>query len=197
MSNPLTIGADHWLSGARRRPSPNCDERPANEISLLVIHGISLPPGQFGDGLVDRLFCNTLDCSRAPQLAELAGVKVSAHLLIDRTGAISQYVAFDKRAWHAGESCWRGRVNCNDFAVGIELEGADDIAYAAAQYAVLVDVADALLVRYPGLHLGSVVGHQDIAPGRKTDPGASFDWSGFLAALGLRVRRRVEVADRY
>jgi AmpD protein len=197
MSNALTVGLDAWLSGARRCPSPNCDERPADEISLLVIHGISLPPGRFGGGLVDALFTNTLDCSRTAKLADLAGVKVSAHLLIDRTGAISQYVPFDKRAWHAGESCWRGRINCNDFAVGIELEGTDHVAYAAAQYAVLVDVADALLARYPGLHLGSVVGHQDIAPGRKTDPGASFDWSGFLGALGSRARRRVEVADRY
>jgi len=197
MSNPLTVGPDHWLSGARRRTSPNCDERPANEISLLVIHGISLPPGQFGDGLVDRLFSNTLDCSATPQLADLAGVRVSAHVLIDRSGAIDQYVAFDKRAWHAGESCWRGRVNCNDFAVGIELEGADDVAYAAAQYAALADVADALFVRYPALHLGSVVGHQEVAPGRKTDPGASFDWSGFLAALSSRARRRVDVADRH
>lgn len=196
MSHPLTVGPDHWLSGAQRCLSANCDDRPADEIALLVVHGISLPPGQFGDGLVDQLFANTLDCSRVPQLADLEGVKVSAHLFIDRTGAINQYVPFDKRAWHAGTSCWRGRVNCNDFAVGIELEGTDDVPYEAAQYAVLVDVCDALFMRYPGLHLGSVVGHQDIAPGRKSDPGASFDWSGFLATLNSRARRRINVAER-
>ncbi len=197
MSNPLTVGSDHWLTDARRCLSPNCDDRPAGEISLLVIHGISLPPGQFGDGLVDQLFSNTLDCSRVPELADLQGVKVSAHLLIDRAGAVNQYVPFDKRAWHAGASCWDGRLNCNDFAIGIELEGADDVPYEPVQYEVLVGVADALFVRYSSLRLGSVVGHQDIAPGRKSDPGTSFDWSGFLAALNSRVRRRVSTADQY
>ena len=197
MSTPLTVGPDHWLTDVRRCPSPNYDDRPAGEISLLVIHGISLPPGQFGDGLVDQLFANTLDCSRDPELADLAGVKVSAHLLIDRAGAVNQYVSFDKRAWHAGASCWAGRVDCNDFAIGIELEGADEVAYEAAQYEVLVEVADALFMRYSGLQLGSVVGHQDIAPGRKSDPGTSFDWSGFLGALNSRARRRVNVTDRH
>ena len=197
MSTSLMVGPDHWLTGVRQCVSPNCDDRPAGEISLLVIHGISLPPGQFGDGLVDQLFSNTLDCSRMPQLADLEGVKVSAHLLIERAGAVNQYVPFDKRAWHAGTSCWRGRANCNDFAIGIELEGADDVPYEPAQYEVLVDVADALFVRYSSLRLGSVVGHQDIAPGRKSDPGASFDWSGFLAALNSRAQRRVSTADRH
>jgi AmpD protein len=180
------ITQDHWLSGARRCPSPNFDARPDGEISLLVIHAISLPPGEFGGGLVDQLFCNSLDCSSAA-LADLAGVHVSAHLMIDRDGAVCQYVPFDRRAWHAGVSCWRGRAGCNDFAVGIELEGSDDTDFTDAQYDTLTAVAVELFGRYPQLDLGSVVGHVDIAPDRKTDPGPRFAWRRFLLALAART----------
>ena len=170
--------AEHRLPGARRCESPNQDERPPGMLpELIVIHGISLPPGQFGTGRVDHLFCNQIDPDRDPDLAELCDFRVSSHLLIDRAGEVTQYVPFDRRAWHAGLSCWRGREGCNDFSIGIELEGTDDTPYTAAQYRGLSAVIRALWAAYPSLSKDAVVGHCDIAPGRKTDPGPAFDWA--------------------
>lgn len=174
----------HWLRAVPRELSPNCDARTdPSAIELVVLHGISLPPGEFGGAAIGQLFCNTLDCSADARLADLAGVEVSSHVLIDRTGAITQFVPFDARAWHAGVSRWRGRSGCNDFAIGIELEGTDDVAYTDAQYAGLAAVLPALFRRYPRLGPDAVVGHSDIAPGRKTDPGPSFDWRRLYGSL--------------
>lgn len=175
---------DGWLESIRRAPSPNCNDRPVGtEIDLLVIHNISLPPGEFGTGCVEELFCNTLDCTRHPWFERLLGLRVSAHLLIDRHGALTQFVPFHLRAWHAGASRHDGRENCNDFSIGIELEGTDELPYTDAQYARLVDVTRTLLREYPGLCARRIVGHSDIAPGRKTDPGEAFDWERYLRAL--------------
>ncbi|HSG87767.1 MAG TPA: 1,6-anhydro-N-acetylmuramyl-L-alanine amidase AmpD [Pseudomonadales bacterium] len=174
---PPTTSASPWLGGARRCPSPNFDARPAGaRIELIVIHGISLPPGCFGTGHVDALFTNALDPDAHPEYEELCAMRVSSHLLIDRTGACVQYVPFDARAWHAGLSEWCGRSGCNDFSIGIELEGTDDVPYTDAQYATLATVVGDLRRRYPDLSDTALVGHADIAPGRKTDPGPAFDW---------------------
>lgn len=168
---------DHWLDIARQLDSPNHDARPdPSDISLVVIHGISLPPGEFGGDGIDRLFTNTLDPEAHPYFATIAGLRVSTHLLIRRDGELVQYVPFDRRAWHAGASSYRGRAVCNDFAIGIELEGTDTTPYTDAQYAQLNEVLAALFAAYSGLEPARVAGHSDIAPGRKTDPGASFDW---------------------
>ena len=168
--------------------SPNCDERPdPNDIALLVVHGISLPPGQFGGDLVQRLFTNQLPRGLDPELETLRRSHVSAHLLIDRAGRITQFVPFHKRAWHAGESTWRCRPKCNDYAIGVELEGTDELPYSDAQYAALVAVTRALFARYPRLSLDTLVGHREIAPGRKTDPGRAFEWPRVLRALGTTV----------
>jgi AmpD protein len=173
-----------WLRGARRVPSPNCDERPAgDDIGLMVVHGISLPPGQYGGRWIDDLFCNRLDPDAHPYFRDIAGQHVSSHLLIRRDGEIVQYVPFRKRAWHAGESCFDGRTACNDFSIGIELEGQDTEAYTARQYEQLAAVMQALVAAYPGLSLDRVAGHCDIAPGRKTDPGPAFDWQQLQARL--------------
>jgi N-acetyl-anhydromuramoyl-L-alanine amidase len=176
-----------WLVPARQLLSPNCNLRPSGEPpSLLVIHNISLPPGEFGGGYVDALFTNRLNPQDHPYFAQIAGLEVSAHLLIDRQGRVTQYVNFEQRAWHAGASCWRGRTNCNDFSIGIELEGSDCQAFTQAQYAVLAQVIRALLQAYPTIAPDALVGHSDIAPGRKTDPGPYFDWACLertLAAL--------------
>lgn len=180
----MRVKSDHWLARVRRVPSPNNDPRPAHcRISLLVIHGISLPPGRFGTGLIEDLFLNRLDCGSDPALADLQGVRVSAHLLIDRRGRVVQFVPFDRRAWHAGVSNWCGRHGCNDFSIGIELEGEDGRAYTQRQYRKLSKVTSALLARYPALAREAIVGHQEIAPGRKTDPGPAFDWRRYLASL--------------
>ena len=158
----------------RRRDSPNFDSRPdVDDISLIVVHGISLPPGEFGGDEIAALVCNELD---HPELTELANYRVSSHLLIDRRGRCTQFVAFDKRAWHAGESAWRGRTGCNDFSIGIELEGDDEIACDDRQYDVLPRVLQALMTAYPLISTREIVAHSDIAPGRKTDPGPAFDW---------------------
>jgi N-acetyl-anhydromuramoyl-L-alanine amidase len=179
------IDAHGLAAGARFIPSPNCDDRPAGEpIRLIVIHNISLPPGEFGGDDVIRLFCNTLDCARHPYYAGLRDLRVSAHFLIRRTGELLQFVPCIRRAWHAGDSSWRGRVRCNDFSVGIELEGSDEIPYADSQYATLGVLAAALSRAYPIQH---VVGHADVAPGRKTDPGPAFDWRRFRALAGRSV----------
>lgn len=176
----LTVDAAGLLSGAEFVPSPNCDERPAGEpIRLVVVHAISLPPGEFGGDGIARLFTNTLDPAAHPYYAEIQGLRVSAHLLIRRDGSLIQFVPFGARAWHAGASSWRGRERCNDFSIGVELEGCDDRSFERAQYDRLAAVIAALRHRYPAL---DVAGHADIAPGRKTDPGPHFDWT-LLASL--------------
>jgi AmpD protein len=166
------------IEGVRRVVSPNHDERPPGvEPTLIVVHGISLPPGEFGNGWIDRLFLNDLPPDAHPYFATICGFKVSAHVLIARGGALTQYVPFDRRAWHAGKSEYCGRSACNDFSVGIELEGTDDLPYEAVQYRVLAELIAALRRAYPSLRDAAVVGHSDIAPGRKTDPGPAFDWT--------------------
>lgn len=175
---------NHLLSGARQRHSPNQSERPpTQDIDLLIIHNISLPPGEFGTECVDELFCNRLQADAHPYFAQIAGLQVSAHLFIDRHGVVTQYVPFDKKAWHAGESRFAGRTNCNDYSIGIELEGTDTEPFAEAQYEALVAVSAALLQHYPHLILDRIVGHSDVAPGRKTDPGPCFEWRRYKTAL--------------
>jgi AmpD protein len=165
------------LLGARQLPSPNCDERPRDcDISLIVIHSISLPPGEYGGPWIDQLFTNRLDPAAHPYFEELTDLCVSSHLLVRRNGEVVQYVPFSKRAWHAGESCHNGRAACNDFSIGIELEGQDSEPYTSLQYDRLAEVIGLLVQTFPGLSRSTVVGHCDIAPGRKTDPGPAFDW---------------------
>ncbi|MGX2032954.1 MULTISPECIES: 1,6-anhydro-N-acetylmuramyl-L-alanine amidase AmpD [Methylocaldum] len=178
---------DNWLANARRLESCNCDDRPdSGDISLVVIHGISLPPGEFGGNWIDCLFTNTLEPTAHPYFERIHGFRVSAHALIRRDGEIVQYVPFHRRAWHAGISNYEGRERCNDFSIGIELEGADDIPYTDRQYEHLADLLSALLANYPGLSPDRIVGHSDIAPGRKTDPGPSFDWERLYRLLSAR-----------
>jgi AmpD protein len=169
------------LAGAVQVPSPNCDERPEHSlVTLLVVHNISLPPGEFGGDAIFGLFTNSLDPAAHPYYETLRDLNVSAHFLVRRDGELIQFVPCAKRAWHAGPSSWQGRECCNDFAVGVELEGCDDQAYADQQYLRLAELAAALRRRYP---IVDVVGHSDIAPGRKTDPGPAFDWGRFRALL--------------
>lgn len=175
--------ATGWCDGIRHCPSPNCNERPLGEVSLLVIHNISLPPGQFGTGKVQQFFQNRLAADEHPYYAGIADLRVSAHFLIERDGAVTQFVSCDRRAWHAGLSCFGGRENCNDFSIGIELEGTDELPFSEAQYHALVVLIRVLLRAYPGLSAERICGHSDIAPGRKTDPGAFFDWARLRAAL--------------
>jgi len=166
-----------WLVEARRVLSPNRDARPPGcDISLIVVHGISLPPGEYGGSWIDDFFTNRLDVSVHPYFAEIEGMHVSSHLLIRRDGELVQYVPFTDRAWHAGKSSYRGRDACNDFAIGIELEGCDDQPYQDIQYQQLAAVVTSLRDRFPDIGDRDVVGHSDIAPGRKTDPGPVFDW---------------------
>lgn len=175
---------DGWLDAAKRCESPNYNERPEQaKVSLLVIHNISLPAGEFGTGCVEQLFTNTLDCHADERLLDLDGVQVSSHLLIDREGQLTQFVSMKDRAWHAGESCFEGQENCNDFSIGIELEGVDDSPYTEQQYQSLVRVTLCLMNDYPALTVDRIVGHSDIAPGRKTDPGPAFDWSYYRQQL--------------
>ena len=165
------------VRAATQLASPNCDDRPAGaEITLLVVHNISLPPGEFGGGAIAALFTNRLDPAAHPYFATIQGLRVSAHFLIARDGALTQFVSCARRAWHAGASAWRGRAQCNDFSVGVELEGTDDLPYEDRQYEVLAPLTRALCRRYP---IADLAGHQDVAPGRKTDPGAAFDWPRF------------------
>jgi AmpD protein len=176
----FSIDLQGWLRPVRCIPSPNCNERPPGcAIELLVIHNISLPPGQFGGGHVAELFTNRLDGSAHPYFAGLAGLQVSAHLLIERDGTVTQFVPFGARAWHAGVSRFRDRDNCNDFSIGIELEGADDIPYTDWQYEQLARIGVLLRRVYPGIVPDHIVGHSDIAPARKSDPGPAFDWPRF------------------
>lgn len=173
-----------WLEGVRKVESPNMDERPqGTNIELLVIHGISLPPGEFGGPCIDQLFTNTLDKNDDPYFQEIAGLRVSSHLLIDREGAITQYVPFNKRAWHAGESEFMGRQHCNDFSIGIELEGCDDIPYTEAQYKTLAMTTNVIRAQWDAISRDHIVGHYQISQGRKTDPGESFDWDHYFSLL--------------
>ncbi len=172
------------LHGARQCPSPNYNARPdPGDISLLVIHGISLPPQQFGGDAIDRFFTNCLDPAQHPYFREICNLQVSAHLLIRRDGELVQYVPFSERAWHAGDSQFAGRTNCNDFSIGIELEGSDELPYESVQYQQLQAVTRLVQQAYPAITRERIVGHCDIAPGRKTDPGPAFDWARLMAAL--------------
>jgi N-acetyl-anhydromuramoyl-L-alanine amidase len=176
---------DGLLRGARQVPSPNCDARPDGAgLSLIVVHGISLPPGEFGGPWIDHLFQNRLPADAHPYFAQVAGLKVSSHLLIRRDGEAVQYVSFNQRAWHAGRSSFEGREACNDFSVGIELEGTDDLPYADPQYVKLAAVVRALCRAYSGLDPHRVVGHSEVSPGRKSDPGQAFDWSRIRSMIG-------------
>ena len=168
----------HLIIEAIYQPSPNCDTRPQGVVpELIVMHGISLPPGEYGGGYVQQFFSNVLDETVHTYFSEIAGLKVSSHLFIERNGRLIQFVPLNQRAWHAGQSCYQGREACNDFSIGIELEGTDDDAYSEQQYTVLKPLIDCLQQTYKTLAPKAVVGHSDIAPGRKTDPGASFDWA--------------------
>ena len=169
------------IEGVRYIESPNCDDRPeGSSVELIVIHAISLPPREFGGDGIERLFTNRLDPGVHPYYAGIAGLRVSAHFLIRRDGELIQFVPAGRRAWHAGESSWRGRTRCNDFSIGIELEGTDETPFEDAQYAMLAPLTAALRARFP---LADIAGHSDIAPGRKTDPGPHFDWGRYRAAL--------------
>ena len=185
--------ATGWLASSRRLLSPNCDPRPAgHQPELIVIHGISLPPGRYGGPWIDRFFTNALPLEADPYFATIQRLRVSSHVLIMRDGALTQYVPFGMRAWHAGQSNWCGREACNDFSVGIELEGMDEEPYDDRQYPVLAALITALQRAYPSLAAGAVAGHSDIAPGRKTDPGPAFDWRRLereVTFAGGRLRR--------
>lgn len=172
-----------WCEGIRHCPSANFNARPQGEISLLVIHNISLPPGQFGTGKVQEFFQNRLAVDEHPYFAEIATLRVSAHFLIERDGGVTQFVSCRERAWHAGQSIFAGRENCNDFSVGIELEGTDELPFTDAQYAALIGLVGSLRRAYPAITAERICGHSDIAPTRKTDPGPAFDWVRLRAAL--------------
>jgi AmpD protein len=177
----MRLGPDGRIARARYVASPNCDARPAGaQISLLLLHSISLPPGEFGGDAVERLFTNRLDAAAHPYYRGLAQLRVSAHFFVRRDGALAQFVPVQRRAWHAGASRWRGAERCNDFSVGVELEGTDAAGFAPAQYRCVIALARALTARLP---LRACAAHSDVAPGRKTDPGAHFDWARFHAGL--------------
>ena len=201
ISRPTASRSQPKLAGAARRlyvdrsgviaaagqvSSPNCDARPSGErVTLLVVHNISLPPGEFGGDAVVALFTNRLAPDAHPSFGAIATMRVSAHFLIRRDGALLQFVPCALRAWHAGASSWQGRERCNDFSIGVELEGTDDLPYADAQYRVLARLTRALRRRYP---ISDLAGHDEIAPGRKTDPGAAFDWTRYRSLVGPRNR---------
>ena len=177
----MKADANGWFSGVQRIASPNHDARPARTpITLLVIHNISLPPNEFGGPGVRQLFTNSLDCTAHPYYAQLEGLKVSSHFLVRRDGSVIQFVPCRRRAWHAGMSEWQGRSRCNDFSIGIELEGSDFVPFDPPQYLALARLTRQLKRRYP---ISSIVGHSDIAPGRKTDPGPFFDWDRYLGQI--------------
>ena len=177
-----------WIEPARQCPSPNRDARPEGaSMDLIVLHGISLPPGQFGGGEIEALFLNELDWDAHPYFGEIRGMEVSAHLLIRRDGELVQFVPFTERAWHAGESCFRGRARCNDYSIGIELEGEDETPYDERQYEVLPFVLRALTAAYPRITQSEIAGHCDVSPGRKSDPGPAFDWLRLYDALGKQI----------
>jgi N-acetyl-anhydromuramoyl-L-alanine amidase len=179
----LKLTNEGLLEGVRYVASPNSDERPAAcSIDLLVIHYISLPPGKFGGRAIEEFFTNRLDPGAHPFFATLTGLKASAHFLVRRDGALIQFVPCAERAWHAGESSWKGRSRCNDFSIGIEVEGDEAVPFTAAQYRRLATLTRALTARYP---IAEIVGHSDIAPLRKTDPGPQFDWARYRAMVGI------------
>jgi AmpD protein len=183
------------LAGARAVRSPNCDARPSDlEPELVVVHGISLPPGRYGGPWIDALFTNVLPADADPYFEQVHHLRVSSHVLIARDGSLTQYVPFGMRAWHAGNSSWRGRPGCNDYSIGVELEGTDEEPYDERQYEALADLLAVLQRAYPALAEGWIAGHSDIAPGRKTDPGPSFDWRQLERKLherGAAFRREV------
>jgi AmpD protein len=181
----ITLDAKkQWLANVRQVLSPNCDDRPAGcEIDLVVMHGISLPPNEYGGRYIDQLFTNTLNPKEHPYFAEIVALRVSSHVLVDRQGQVTQYVAFTDRAWHAGESVFQGRQSCNDFSIGIELEGCDDQEYEPVQYQTAANIVRLLMQNWKGINKQRVVGHCDVAPGRKTDPGEAFDWVYFYSLL--------------
>ena len=182
MARPRWQGG--WWSAARACPSPNFGPRPDGlPVTLAIVHSISLPPGEYGGDAIERLFTNRLDPDAHPSFAGLRGLEVSAHFLIRRDGALIQFVACDLRAWHAGRSAWRGRENCNDWSIGIELEGLEGQGFEAAQYAALARLLRALAARFP---IAEVVRHEHVAPGRKRDPGPGFDWLRLSSALRRR-----------
>jgi AmpD protein len=174
--------ATGWCRGVRHCPSPNFNPRPDGEVSLLVIHNISLPPGCFGTGKVQQFFQNSLSCDEHPFFLEIQHLQVSAHFLIERDGAVTQFVSCLDRAWHAGVSCFGERQGCNDFSLGVELEGTDDMPFTETQYDSLIQLCRLLQQAYPAITPERVCGHSDIAPGRKTDPGPAFDWQRLRTA---------------
>lgn len=184
MKQTIYIDNKGLIAQARQVPSPNCDSRPDEcEVSLLVIHNISLPPNEYGGPYIDQLFTNQLDPDEHSYFAEIQHLRVSSHLLIRRDGELVQYVSLDQRAWHAGESSFDGVEKCNNFSIGIELEGADRDTYTDAQYNILSIVSRAILLRYPAINAQRIAGHCDIAPERKTDPGPNFDWAYYHELL--------------
>ena len=191
----MSVDEAGLITGCRYVESPNHDERPAgDEVTLLVVHSISLPPGEYGGDAIERFFTNCLDPSAHPYFQEICGLKVSSHFLIRRDGELVRFVPIERRAWHAGPSSWRGRSRCNDFSIGVELEGTDEEPYDDRQYAALADLVAALQRAYPSLADGWIAGHSDIAPGRKTDPGPAFDWRRVerdLRTRGAAFRREV------
>lgn len=175
---------NNWLNTASRVLSPNRNERPGeSSLGLIIVHNISLPPNQFGGGHIDQLFSNRLNPKEHPYFETIHNLKVSSHLLIKRNGEITQYVPFNQRAWHAGKSTYKGKENCNDFSIGIELEGADHIPYTAEQYKQLALCCQVIMQAYPAIGLSDIVGHNDVSPGRKTDPGESFEWPLFRSLM--------------
>lgn len=177
-SESMRLQANGWLTGVHRRPSPNCDERPAGEqVDLLILHNISLPPNRFGGPGVYQLFENRLDPEEHPFYKDIAELRVSAHVWVRRTGRIVQFVPLSARAWHAGISSWQGRERCNDYSIGIELEGTDERPFTKAQYQSLFRLMRLIQKQFPAIQCHRIVGHSDVAPGRKTDPGPFFDWS--------------------
>lgn len=178
---------DGWWHGAEAHPSPNCNARPAGaEVNLVVLHSISLPPGRHGGPYIEQLFLNQLALDAHPYFKTLRGLEVSAHFVVRRTGKLLQFVSCDRRAWHAGASSWRGRENCNDYSIGVELEGLEGERFARAQYDTLVTLLRALARRYA---IAEIVGHEHVAPTRKHDPGAGFDWARMARALRWRAQR--------
>jgi len=178
----LKIDDKGWLQAVDVVRSPNCDARPDNtQIKLVVIHGISLPPSEFGGGYIQQYFCNQLDASANDYFSSICDMQVSAHCLIERTGNITQFVSFLDRAWHAGVSSWKGEEACNDYSIGIELEGTDELSYTDPQYEQLNALLGRLISRYPTIEKDAICGHSDIAPGRKTDPGPAFDWARIIS----------------
>jgi AmpD protein len=183
-------GAQGLIRPAEQRPSPNQDDRPGDcEPDLIIIHGISLPPGEFGGSYVEQLFMNCLDWDAHPYFEEIRGLTVSSHVFIRRDGSLIQFVPFERRAWHAGASCYRDRQNCNDFSIGIELEGEDDTAYADSQYDSLINTVLALQATYTTLCARRIAGHCDVAPNRKSDPGPAFDWLRLYDGLGNNTEK--------